>query len=60
LLQKTDAFPDGFLKSGAVPKDGWNRDLVYAGATDGSTYNLYSFGADGIDQQGSGDDVRLP
>jgi hypothetical protein len=60
LLQKTDAFPDGFLKSGAVPKDAWNRDLVYVRAADGSTYTLYSFGADGIDQQGSGDDVRLP
>lgn len=60
LLQKTDAFPDGFLKSGSVPKDGWGRELVYAAPPDGSSYSLHSTGADGVDQQGAGDDVRLP
>ena len=60
LLQKTDAFPEGFLKSGQVPKDGWGRDLVYAAPADGASYAMRSLGADGIDQDGAGDDVRLP
>ncbi len=60
LLQKTDMFPDGFLKSGAVPKDGWGRELVLLTSKEGVAYELYSLGADGIDQHGAGDDVRLP
>lgn len=60
LLKKTDAFPDGFLKSGKVPADGWGRELVYSAASDGATYSLHSTGVDGVDQQGAGDDVRLP
>ncbi len=60
LLQKTDAFPDGFLKGGKVPTDGWGRELVYAARAEGASYTLHSTGADGIDQQGAGDDVRLP
>lgn len=60
LLLKTDAYPDGFLKSGKVPKDGWGRDLVYVAVTDGASYAMRSLGADGIDQDGAGDDVRLP
>ncbi len=60
LLLKTDAYPDGFLKSGKVPKDGWDRDLVYVAVVDGSTYAMRSIGPDGVDQDGAGDDVRLP
>lgn len=60
LLQKTDAFPDGFLKSGSVPKDAWGRDLVYSASKGDAAYSLYSIGSNGIDEQGSGDDVRLP
>lgn len=60
LLQKTDVFPDGFLKGGVVPADGWGRALVYAAKPDGATYELRSTGPDGVDQQGAGDDVRLP
>jgi len=60
LLRKTDAFPDGFLKSGEVPNDGWGRALVYAARAGGASYTLHSSGLDGIDQQGAGDDVRLP
>ncbi len=60
LLQKTDAFPDGFLTAGSVPKDAWGRALVYSSSDAGGAYALYSIGADGIDEHGAGDDVRLP
>ncbi|MCY2959823.1 MAG: type II secretion system protein GspG [Planctomycetota bacterium] len=60
LLQKTDAFPDGFLKTGKLPTDGWGRELVYSATADGTSYSLRSTGPDGVDQQGAGDDVRLP
>jgi hypothetical protein len=60
LLQKTDAFPDGFLKGGKVPTDGWGHELVYAARAEGASYTLHSTGPDGVDQQGAGDDVRLP
>jgi hypothetical protein len=60
LLEKTDAFPDGFLAGGKVPTDGWGRALIYDPAADGATYALRSCGPDGIDQKGQGDDVRLP
>jgi hypothetical protein len=60
LLQKTDAFPGGFLKGGKVPQDAWGRDLVYTVGEAGATYALRSLGPDGVDQAGAGDDVRLP
>ena len=60
LLRGTDSFPDGFLPGGKVPQDGWGRELHYERAPDGSGYALRSLGPDGIDQQGAGDDVRLP
>lgn len=60
LLQKTDAFPDGFLKGGKVPLDGWGHELVYTARAEGASYTLHSTGPDGVDQQGAGDDVRLP
>jgi len=60
LLKGTDAFPNGFLDGAAVPVDGWGRAFVYAKAADGKTYSLRSSGPNGIDDQGSGDDVSLP
>jgi hypothetical protein len=59
LLRGTPEFPDGFLPSGKIPPDGWGRPLVYAPAADGKAYALRSRGADGVDQQGGGDDVLL-
>ncbi|MBL8863604.1 MAG: type II secretion system protein GspG [Planctomycetes bacterium] len=60
LLVGNEAFPDGFVKGGRIPLDAWGRSLVYASSPDGSSYSLHSTGADGIDQQGGGDDIRLP
>jgi len=58
LLEATESFPNGFLDGGAVPLDGWARALHYAVSQAG--YELRSYGPDGIDQKGSGDDVVLP
>lgn len=60
LLEKTAEFPDGFLPGGKVPADAWGRALVYRTGDKGSAYTLRSTGPDGIDQDGAGDDVRLP
>jgi hypothetical protein len=60
LLKGTDAFPKGFLDASAVPKDGWNRALVYSAQDKGVQYSLRSCGPNGIDEKGSGDDVIAP
>jgi hypothetical protein len=60
LLKGTDAFPSGFLDGGVVPKDGWDRTLVYASQEKGARYTLRSCGPDGIDDKGGGDDVIAP
>jgi hypothetical protein len=60
LLKGTDSFPKGFLDGAVVPKDGWSRGLVYAAQENGARYALRSTGADGIDQNGAGDDVNVP
>jgi hypothetical protein len=60
LLKGTDAFPNGFLEGGAVPKDGWKHALVYAAQDKGEHYTLRSCGPNGIDEHGSGDDVIAP
>lgn len=58
LVKATDAYPSGFLDSGAVPTDAWGNALHYAVTEAG--YELRSYGADGVDQKGAGDDVTLP
>ena len=60
LLKGTDAFPKGFLEGSEVPKDGWGCALVYAVRDNGAKYDLRSMGANGVDDQGAGDDVLLP
>lgn len=60
LVKGTDAFPKGFLESGVVPKDAWNRPLVYQASDKGAHYTLRSTGPNGIDDGGSGDDVSAP
>jgi general secretion pathway protein G len=37
--------PEGFIKGGHVPKDGWDRDFLYE--SDGNKYVIKSLGADG-------------
>jgi len=36
--------PDGFIKGGKVPKDGWGNDFMYE--SDGGKYKLISLGGD--------------
>ena len=60
LVKGTDAFPRGFLESGVVPKDAWNRPLVYQASDKGARYTLRSTGPNGIDDGGGGDDVSAP
>ncbi len=61
LLAPTDSFPGGFLApEKALPLDGWGHALVFKPEPDGRKFLLYSFGADGKDDGGGGDDVKAP
>ncbi len=59
LLQPTANFPGGFLDGKPLPEDGWGRAFRYSVSEDGSSYQLWSLGPDGIDQSGQGDDLDL-
>ncbi|MGK5085129.1 type II secretion system major pseudopilin GspG [Bdellovibrionota bacterium FG-1] len=37
--------PDGFIKGGKLPQDGWNHDFIYT--SDGVKYEIKSLGSDG-------------
>ncbi len=54
LSQKSTNYPGGYI-DGALPKDGWGRDLLYK--VDGTSFTLWSKGPNGVDEQGAGDDV---
>ena len=60
LTEATGDFPDGYLDGDPVPSDGWGRTLVYAATDEGRSYRLYSVGADGNDDGGTGDDILVP
>ena len=60
LLVATKNYPAGFIKQGALPKDGWGRAFVYELLEGGARYRLSSTGADGVDQKGAGDDIVSP
>jgi hypothetical protein len=49
-------YPQGYVASGSLPQDGWGRDLHYELLAATARYRLWSAGADGIDQNGAGDD----
>jgi hypothetical protein len=57
LLQPTEAFPEGVIGEKTVPNDGWGQPFRYEPAPDGSSYRLWSVGANGVDESGEGDDV---
>ncbi|WP_145070641.1 type II secretion system protein GspG [Engelhardtia mirabilis] len=59
LLVPSDNFPRGALDGNPVPTDGWGREFAYAAAEGGSGYTLWSFGANGVDEGGRGDDVAV-
>jgi len=59
LLTPTANYPQGFLDGRtALEPDAWGRAIRYELAEDGASYRLWSLGADGVDQDGAGDDVR--
>jgi hypothetical protein len=60
LTESTTDFPNGFLDAREVPKDGWSRDLHYQLDVGTNKFRLWSLGADGLDQNGFGDDIALP
>lgn len=39
-----------------VMRDGWGRPFVYQVGADGRSWKIYSLGANGVDDKGSGDD----
>jgi general secretion pathway protein G len=54
----TDFGRMGQLKNGKMPPtDQWGRPLVYRAPGKHGEYDLYSFGADGIDDDGKRDDI---
>ncbi|MBL8858499.1 MAG: type II secretion system protein GspG [Planctomycetes bacterium] len=60
LTKPTDSFPNGFIEGGELPTDGWGRAFVYSARENGAKFDLRSMGPNGVDDQGSGDDVSLP
>lgn len=57
LAKATENYPRGFLGEQVLPPDEWGQALSYTVAEDGQAFQLWSIGPDGIDQQGSGDDL---
>ena len=47
---------NGFIDGDQVPKDPWDHDFVYE--SDGKTFNIYSYGADG-EAGGEGNDADI-
>ena len=59
LLAPSANYPDGYLApKKEVPKDGWGRALAFKPDADGKRFLLYSFGPDGKDDNGAGDDLK--
>ncbi len=56
--------PQGYLKKGKLPQDPWGNEYLYIASGNGSSYELYSLGADGreggegYDQDISSEDSR--
>lgn len=47
---------NGFIEGDGIPKDPWENDYIYE--SDGKTYNIYSYGADG-EAGGEGNDADV-
>ncbi len=54
LVQSTDAYPEGIL-SGKLPTDPWGNSYQYLKRDSG--YQLWSFGPNGTNDSGKGDDL---
>ena len=57
LLEATDNYPRGFLDGEPLPVDAWGNGIGYDASLDGGSYRLWSYGPDGADQSGEGDDL---
>ena len=57
LVVPTASYPQAFLD--ALPFDGWGRAFFYAFNKEDGSYQLWSSGADGVNNSGSGDDVVI-
>jgi len=58
LVVASSSYEEGYLGMSEVPLDGWGNALVYERVSD-SDYRLRSKGADGMDDQGAGDDMVM-
>ncbi len=56
LLQPTEAYPNGCLGPGGIPSDPWGNAYQYKRTDSG--YVLWSFGPNGADEGGEGDDIK--
>jgi hypothetical protein len=58
LVEPTESFPRGYLDGKTTPEpDAWGHPFRYELTEGGAAYRLWSTGADGVDQDGAGDDV---
>lgn len=59
LLVPSTNFPSGYLDRSELPKDGWGRSFRYRAFPERSQFQIWSTGADGVDEEGAGDDLVL-
>ena len=60
LLAPTPNYPKGFVDGDKLPTDGWQHAFAYQLSDDRAHYRLWSIGPDGVDANGSGDDLLAP
>ncbi|MDF1797832.1 MAG: type II secretion system protein GspG [Planctomycetota bacterium] len=56
LVSSTSSYPEGYLNMSEVPVDGWGRSFYYERVS-ASEYHIRSFGPNGTDDGGAGDDL---
>jgi hypothetical protein len=60
LLAPTPNYPKGFVGGDKLPTDAWQHAFEYRVTDAGAHYRLWSIGPDGVDANGSGDDLLAP
>ena len=59
LLKPTKDWPNGFYNEKELPKDPWGNPYNYKKLEEaGKNYVIWSFGPNGIDEKGMGDDIK--
>ena len=56
LVETNERYPKGYLSEPELPRDGWGRTFLYK-KLGPKSYRLWSFGANGKNENGEGDDV---